>query len=356
MRALIAATATLAATQVHAGGIERVRTPIDVLFEDGNYAKLSFSYVSPTVSGTYPAALGGGSTGDMAESYTRLGFAYKHDFTDRWSAMIALTQPYSADSSYGSGIYDGLNATWNTNALTVLGKYKATDRVSVYGGLRVLQSDAEIVIPPALLGVPYSAVGDTDTKVGWVAGAAYEIPDIALRVSLTYESSVEHTFSTTETFSPTPTTTNVEIPQTVTLDFQSGIAEDTLLFGSVKWAEWSIWEVAPPAYLATTGQRITGFEDDRVTWTLGVGRRLNDQLSVFARANYEGSTGSIASRLSPFDGFASLGVGGTYTLENNAEITGGIEYFRIGGATDASGTKFADNEAVAVGVSFGMSF
>lgn len=55
-----AAAATLAAAQVHAGGIERARTPIDVLFEEGNHAKLSFSYVEPTVSGAYPAALGGG--------------------------------------------------------------------------------------------------------------------------------------------------------------------------------------------------------------------------------------------------------------------------------------------------------
>lgn len=291
----------------------------------------------------------------MVGGYPNLGFAYKHDFSDRFSAMIALNQPYGADASYGAGIYAGLTATWDTNALTALGKYRLSDRVSVYGGVRVLQSEADIAIPAALLGVPYTATGK-DTATGWVAGAAYEIPDIAMRVALTYESSVTHSFPTTESFSATTTTTDVEMPQTVTLDVQSGIAEDTLLFGSVRWAEWSVWEVAPPAYLAATGQRITGFDSDRISWSLGIGRRVNDRLSLFARAGYESAAGDIVSRLSPTDGYASFGIGGSYTLDNSAEITAGVEYVSIGAATDASGTLFSGNDAIGLGVSFGMSF
>lgn len=355
--AVIATAALCAASQLNAGGIERSRTPIDVLFEAGNYAELSFSYVSPSLSGSYPAALGGGSTASMSESYTTLTFAYKHQFSDRFAAMVTLGQPYGADANYSAGAYTGLQATWDSTALTALGKYQASDRVSVYGGVRVVNSSAQIAIPAQLLGgVPYTAVGSNDTGVGWVAGAAYEIPDIALRVALTYESAIDHSFTTAESFSPVATTTDVEIPQSITLDFQTGIAADTLLFGSVKWAEWSTWEIAPPAYVGATGQRVTGFDDDRVTWQLGVGRRLNEQVAVFARAGYEAATGSTSSRLSPRDGFTSFGLGGTLTLENNAEITAGVEYVSLGDATDSSGTQFTGNDALAFGVSFGMSF
>jgi long-subunit fatty acid transport protein len=361
----LAVAAMAAATSAQAAGIERASTPISVLFEEGNHVQLSFSIVNPSVSGDYPAALGGGSTGNMSESYTTLGFAYKHQFTDRLSALISLGQPYGADASYTQGAYTGLAATWNSTALTGLMKYQFSDRISAYGGARVVQSDAQIAIPAALIGfatggalaVPYTATGEDDTQVGWVAGAAYEVPDIALRVSLTYESEITHSFATTETLGATTTTgtTNVTLPQSVTLDFQTGVAADTLVFGSVKWAEWSKWEVRPPTYGATFGQEITGFDNDTLTWTLGVGRRLNDQLSIFARAGYESAKGGVASRLSPTDGRQSLGIGGTFDT-GQGEITAGIEYVKLGNAVDSAGVTFQGNEAVGFGVQYGMTF
>ena len=141
----------------------------------------------------------------------------------------------------------------------------------------------------------------------------------------------------------------------MTLDVQSGIAANTLLFGSVKWSEWSVWHVDPALFNTLTGGEVTGFENDVITYQLGIGRKINDNLSVFARVGYEKPSGDVASRLSPTDGMSSIGLGGSWT-QNNMKITGGVEYVKLGDAVDGSGTVFSGNTAVGVGVSVDFTF
>lgn len=344
---------------VQAGGIDRSTLPFSVLYEDGRVIQLGFSSVTPTVSGLAGGVL---STGDMSENYTTLSFAYKADLTDKLSYAIILNQPYGADALYGA-VYTGLEAHWQSEQLTALIKYNATDRLSVYGGLRYVRSSAEILIPPVLLGPAgtYTASTNTDGQVGYVLGAAYEIPDIALRVGLSFVSEITHSFDTTESFSglnggaTVNGTTDIIMPQTVTLDFQTGVARNTLVFGSVRWSEWSQWHVRPDYYNAVVNEEITGFDNDVITYELGVGRKINDNLSVFARIGYEKSNGDVVSRLLPTDGSRSIGIGGTYTVDN-MKITGGVEYVKLGEAVDGSGVTFTDNKAVGVGVSVQFTF
>lgn len=349
----------LSTGMVQAGGIDRSTLPFSVLYEEGRVVQLGFSAVNPGVSG-----LAGGvtSTGDMAQGYSTLSFAYKADLSDKLSYALILNQPYGANALY-SAVYTGLAAEWQSEQLTALIKYQASDRFSVYGGLRYLQSSANITIPPVLLGAlgTYSAKASRDGQLGYVVGMAYEIPDIALRIGLSYESEITHTFNTSESFTglnggaTVNGTTDIIMPQTVTLDFQSGVAKDTLVFGSVRWSEWSKWHVRPGYYDSVTRSEITGFDDDVVTYELGVGRKINDSLSVFARIGYEKSENDVASRLAPTDGSRSIGIGGTFT-KNNMKITGGIEYVDLGDAVDGSGVVFSDNEAVGVGVSVQFTF
>jgi long-subunit fatty acid transport protein len=356
--AALACVSAMAATAAGAGGIDRARLSYGIMYEEGNYAEFGFSHVAPDVSGTYVAGLGGGSTGDMAGDYTTLSFAYKHQFSDRLHLGLFVNTPYGADASYTQGIYTGLDAEWTSRQIAGVLRYEVTPAVSVYGGLRYVRSEAEIQIPTPLLPFTYTASGST-SDVGYIVGAAYEKPEIALRVALTYESKIEHSFPTTEAGGPfgagISTTTDIEMPQSLALDFQSGIAKDTLLFGSIRWAEWSKWSVRPPGYGGLTGQEITGFDNDVVTWQLGVGRRLNENVSVFARLGYEKANGGIASRLAPTDGSRSFGIGGTYT-KGNFKVTGGIEYVKLGDAVDGSGTRFEGNDAIGLGVTVGVRF
>jgi long-chain fatty acid transport protein len=361
----LAATASLLALSagaVSAGGIDRSRLNYGILFEKGTYAELGFSHVSPDVSGTYGPLTGpfnGSSTGGAADNYTTFSLSYKQDINERLSFGLFVNTPYGADVAYGAGPYTGLQAEWKSTQIAALLRYDATDAISVYGGLRYLRSEASIEIPASLLTFNYTAEGSTE-DLGYVVGVAYEKPEIALRVGLTYESAIKHAFPTTETGAPfgpdgVNTTTDIEMPQTLTLDFQSGIAEDTLLFGSIRWSEWSVWKVRPPGYGGVIGQDITGFDNDVITYQLGIGRRINENWSVFARASFEDSKGGIASRLSPTDGQKTFGIGGTYT-KDAMKITAGIEYVDLGDAIDGSGTVFEGNKAVGFGISVGYRF
>ena len=90
-----------------------------------------------------------------------------------------------------------------------------------------------------------------------MGGVAYEVPEIALRVALTYFSDVKLGMSGTEGLSPgagganptmTATNFNVTMPETILLEAQSGIAADTLLFGSVRYTAWDGFSITPNRY------------------------------------------------------------------------------------------------------------
>lgn len=365
---------TLSTTTAMAGGIDRMRTDTGLLFEAGNRIKLSFNYADPDVSGTYNnPAFGpfvGTSTGNMAETFFTAGFGYKRDLNDRWAIALLIDEPYAADASYTQGPYAGLLANWTSESISLLAKYRIDDNWSVFGGPRAVRSRASITIPsllgngaalsnglPATFGTDYEAVGPNETDFGVVLGAAYEIPAIALRVALSYQSEISHSFASTEFVNGAVVsgTTEIDLPQAVTLDFQTGVAADTLVFGSVRWSEWSVYDVRTPQYLAQTGDSVTSIDDDVWSLSLGVGRRINESLSLFARIGYEEQTGTVVSRLAPTDGRRSIGVGGTYTVGNLA-WTGGVEYIDLGDAVDSAGTTFDGNDALAYGLSVSISF
>ena len=394
-KTLTAGAALLLSTAaVQAGGLDRGNNNYGVLFEPGNYVEFGFTVTKPDVSGEYPAplaALGGSAgTGDMADDYGNLSFAYKHQVNEQIAVALFLNQPYGANATYTEGFYTGLTAEWESQGISAVLKYDINENFSVYGGIRHTRSEAQITIPDSLIrggfstsgtaegaaiaaGAPagslaYSASTDRADQTNYILGAAYQRPEIALRVALTYESGGDYDFTSDENipaFGVLPGTAplnalgdqefSISMPETWRLDFQSGVAEDTLVFGQVKHQNWSVWEVRPDGYNAITGDAITSLDNDVTSWTLGVGRRINDNLSVFGRIGYEKENGGIGSRLAPTDGSRSIGVGGTYTMDG-VKVTGGIQYVSLGDTTDGSGVVFEGNDAIGFGVTVGYSF
>ena len=371
--ALLASTAI-----VHAGGIDRSGQSINALFESGRYAEFSFGAISPDTSGTSTAAVpppfgAGANSGDMTSSYLQFGAAYKADINERLSYAIIYDQPFGADVDYpaGTGYYaQGSQADLDSHALTGLLRYRMNDNFSVHGGVRVQSIEATATVPfvtdtrGPFAGAPYRVDGDRDIGVGYAVGFAYEKPEIAMRVSLTYNSKIKHDVDTTENSvlgGPNQSTTEIETPQSVNLEFQTGIAEDTLLFGGVRWVDWSDFDISPANYgTLTRGGSLVSYDDDVFTYSLGVGRRLNDNWSVSASVGYEKSNGGFASNLGPTDGNKSLALAAVYTRDN-MKITTGVRYVNIGDAettlngANASG-EFEDNDAVAFGVKVGFTF
>ena len=101
---------------------------------------------------------------------------------------------------------------------------------------------------------------------------------------------------------------------------------------------------------------IVYYDSDRITYTLGLGRKFNDNWSGAVTVSYEPSNGDPTGNLGPNDGYRSIGLGATYT-EGPMKITGGIRYVELGTATTRRvGARFEDNDAIAVGVRIGYSF
>jgi long-subunit fatty acid transport protein len=212
---------------------------------------------------------------------------------------------------------------------------------------------------------PFSQLrASSDTGVGYLVGAAYEIPDIALRVALTYQSAIDLDFTgTEETFDPTsgaavPSTLRstafaVEFPESLNLEFQSGIAEDTLLFGSIRHQWWDGFN------LTTATGRYVNFTSDSTTYQIGVGRRFNENWSGSISYSHrtEGTTPSDTA-LAPTTGFDTITLAGRYDMDA-LSVAAGLTYGRPGDQivnSLAGPISFDDNDILAVGVRVGFRF
>lgn len=365
----LAGAALLASTAVsQAGGIERTGFTTGILFEEGTYAELSFGSVSPSVTGNVtgvPAI----ASGNMSTDYTTVTLGFHHDFSDQLSVSLVIDQPIGADVQYPTGTgypFAGSYAELTSRQITAALRYEFGNNVSIYGGLRGVQADGDVYVSTPLFA--YRMTADSDYELGYMLGAAYERPDIALRVALTYFSEVELGLNgvegvgpagTPDTLVPTgPTAFNNTLPQSVLLEAQSGIAENTLLFGSIRWTEWGGYAITPNAYPTPSGN-LVDYDDDVWTFNLGVGRRINENWSVSAALGYEAEQGGFSGNLGPTDGFTSVSLGAEYT-EGNMSIGGGIRYVMIGNANTQLGggatSDFNNNDAIAVGLRVGFNF
>lgn len=373
----LATTAVLAlgAGLAEAAGIERSVPTTRVLFKDGRYVEISAAWISPELSGRganlaplgFPVPVPG-RTGDLLESHWQLGFAYKTDITDQISFALIGDQPWGADTKYGRGSfpagpfppnfsYNGVTANLDSYALTGIIAYDVTPAVKLYAGLRAQWMEADSAVPfvGPTAGLPgYTIDTDSDWGFGYMLGGAYQIPEMALRVSLTYYSKIEHTFDTRE-FGRFNTRTKIETPQAVNLEFQSGVAANTLVFGSVRWVDWSEFDIVPPSYLQATGRPFLDYASDWWTYTLGVGYRFNEAFAGSVSVAHEPQTNDVLTTLGPIDGRTTLALGGTYT-RGAVEFAGGVSYSWLGSAENLLETKYNNGNGFGLGIRVGYNF
>ncbi|KGJ16299.1 OmpP1/FadL family transporter [Paracoccus sanguinis] len=392
-----AAALMLTAAPVLAGGIERAPQSLNILFEPGNYVEFSGGRVTPDVSGrdlalrgpggvvVYP---GGRSTGDVADDYSFVGMGFKYQINDQLSAAFIIEQPFGADIRYpnlnpasatqGSLNLGGTYATVDSTTYTALLRYKFDDQFGIHGGLRGSRASGDV----GLRGAAYGPVNGYDVDLdsawgtGYVLGASWEKPEIAARVSLTYNSPIEHDFDTTESGpaidpdgpGPLPalpllngnSETTVKTPRSWTLEGQTGVAPGTLVFGSIRWVKWSEFKVDPDRFTAVTGGGLVDL-DDTTTYVIGVGRKFTDNWSGALSFTYEKAGDKLVSPLSPTTGRKGISLAAIYT-QDKWKITTGVSYFKLGDATPETGTpdvaraSMTDADALGVGIKVGYSF
>jgi long-chain fatty acid transport protein len=357
-----AAALAVGATGAWAGGIERTNQSVGIIFEEGTTVEFKYAYVKPDVSGDQVSDLGPFTgrfnSGDMAEDYSSSSLSFNTALNEKIDVALILDQPYGANVNYAAGtgyVYAGSTATLTSTAVTTVLRYKLDESFSVYGGLKAQKTEGEVALFNG-----YTLSTSAETDYGYLVGAAFEKPEIAMRVALTYQSAIDHNLVATESTSGTTDTFTTTMPQSLMLEAQSGIAANTLLFGSIRWVDWTAFDISPPSFLTTPGVNPTGgalvdYENDTITYNIGIGRKFNETWSGAITVGFEPSTGGFTGNLGPTDGSKSIGIGATYT-SGNVKFTGGASYIWIGDAETenalASGTalsSFTDNSGLAVG-------
>ena len=368
---------TLPLTPALAAGLDRSGQSIAAFLQPGNYAEAGISVLDPTVKGK---DLIKNNVSDMAEDYYFPSAAIKVQATEQISLGLLYDQPFGADAMYNleqSMFTNGIEATKvevETHNLSALIGYQPTENWNFYAGPVWQTVEADI----SLRGQAYISPKDPtkvlsgyDIKIheeeafGWLAGFAYQIPEIALKTSVTYRSEIKHKAKSVETHKLMPML-NVEsqldaiTPQSVNIDFQTGVAANTLAFANIRWVHWDQFAVTPKFLNSASGNNLIDYSDDQWSATVGVGRKFNSHWSGSASVGYDSGAGNPVTTLGPTEGYWSVGLGGQYSPAENYFIQAGVKYFWLGDATARTGTtdvgEFEDNYALGYGLKIGYRF
>lgn len=292
------------------------------------------------------------------------------------------------NNNLGTG---GTHVDVNTHNFSLLFGFKPIENVTLYAGpvYQAVKGNLSLRGNVASVFNGYDAEFKETGDIGWLAGAAYEIPEIALKASLTYRSAIEHDLETVETLTAgqktvagllkidlAPGSTILETPQSVNLDLQTGIMANTVAFANIRWVEWSAVGVRPhvfgkiaqavgPQIGRPDGFDVIKYSDDQWSITAGLGRKINDKWAGNVSVGYDTGAGNPVSSLGPTEGYTNIGVGLQFSPAANYFVAGGVKYFWLGDAkaqissqagTDQHVAKFEDNTAIAYGLKMGYRF
>ncbi len=383
-----------------AGGLERGGYNIDLLFDPGQVvAGSTFVFVVPdrvlyNVRDTNPAdglgsdGLGGGATSVRSSvDYWLPQVGLKFGAFDAIDCLLDYSQPWGADTNPGA---DWVGANNNIETVIDSDNYSATcsyrtdlgpGQIRFIGGVSYQEvggfKEQLVVAVPTFTGGAFSdsGIGRIDlggSGYGWRIGMSYEIPEIALRASLVYNSAVKlDNITGTLDLTQVPSIINPAnpllgqvtdifgsgtMPQSVELKLQSGIAPGWLAFGSVKWVDWSVMQTV--AFCPTAiksmgiddctyngGYRATSLDllyRDGWTITAGLGHQVTDTLGVSAYAGWDrGTSTGLGTETDTW----VLAGGGAWSPSPNVELRFGAAVGIMtagssGVVTDSDGNEF----------------
>ncbi|MBB3994531.1 long-subunit fatty acid transport protein [Sulfitobacter undariae] len=375
MKKILLGTAAVIGTAVtaQAGGLDRSGQDIGIIFESGNRLELSYGNARPDLTGR---DFLGNNVDNVAKSFGNTSAGLRYELSPKVSVAVVVDEPYGSDIVYegnpASTMLGGTTATVDSFAVTALARYKFNDSFSLHGGMRYQELSASVDLRGLAYGglSGYRAEFDKDGAVGFVVGAAFERPEIGMRVALTYNSKITHDLATRESMNGTlisQGTTEIVTPETLNLEAQTGIAADTLLFGSIRYARHEDTQVSPTLFDASVDPTVSGSSITDIENTtdieIGIGRRFSDKFAAQVAIGYlASSSDSLVSPLTPTNGSRYISVGGSYTLNESVTLSGGIRYTKFGDAYAETGTpdvaraQFNDNSAVSAGFKVAYTF
>lgn len=338
LRGALAVLVAGASAPAFAGGFSRGTADTDILYEDAAAAvRTGVTYVVP--SSTYSTIAGAQAHDDaFSNNYFVPSFAAKIRLHESFSCAATYAQPFGASATFGDQAQAAdfaatRNATINSKFLTheygatCAGKFAAgMGNAYLIGGVFLQTFDYD---EPTTLGKLHL---EDDSAFGYRLGAAYEIPEYALRAQVLYRSEVEHKgdgyfalsnvgaafFRLPAGFSA-PVTGGGRLPKSLEVSLETGIAEGWLAYGSVKWTDWS---VLPQLNYNIAGigpqQKNFNFRDG---WTIegGVAHAFTDKVAGTIGLTWDRGVGTGADLIND-----------TWTISTGTQIKAGPGAFRVG--------------------------
>jgi long-subunit fatty acid transport protein len=343
------------------------------MYDEGNLVSFGsvrkdFS-VNGSAFGTTKSLIGDRSASNLSAKY-QVNDKLSLGLTAYDSGAIHIN--YQGAGGQGPGALTNINTAGpkvnlESDSLALMARYSIGEGFSLTGGLRYDKysvADADIFRLAATTLKP-SVSSATDTVP--VFAVAYSKPDIALRVELLIQGKADVEMLTScayaAPFSCSTDKSTGGLAQFTTLNFQSGIMEDTLLFGSVHKGKWSKSQLS----VADTGADAplnvplgqagpTSAFEDSTEFSLGLGRKFNDKFSASVSYNWEkagdGTTGSL---FTVNDGYKGITIGGKYTIDN-IELSAGYNYTKLGKVVYNSLNTLEENSVSAVGAKVTFRF
>lgn len=389
LKALSVAIATFSvASTASAAGLDRSGQDITAFLQDGTYAETVYTYIDADVTGKDTS---GNKIDDIAEDYDFFRYGVKTDINETFSIGVLYDEPFGAaadyvgDSNFVDATGEGTNVEVRTESLTgILGaKFGENKEFQVYGGPVAQRVKADVKLRGEAYSVAngYTLNVNADQDYGWLAGASYSKPEIALKAALTYRSEIEHTANSAELYPfvdslPIPGLSanrsgDIEIttPESVNFDFQTGINPTTLATAKVRWVPWSDFAITPGLYngfsqvLATLpqgtgippeGLDLVSYDDDQWQVELGLAKRLTPALAVSGNIGWDSGAGDPVTSLGPIEGYYSVGLGAKYNVTENWAVSAGGKYLWFGDAEGQIPSKtvvsnFEDNDGYVLG-------
>lgn len=407
---ILGLTGMLFVNNVHASALDESGQSILPFLEKGNYAEANIFVIDPKISGKVrnnpqwvdnPQDL---RTGDMAQSFQYYNAALKLQLNEHLAFGFIYDQPFGADVLYpvkqnnsyseNKNSTQGTSVNVNSQNISMIVGVKPYKNIQFYLGpvYQTIKGDV------ALRGNAYTTFFNgydanfkEDSSIGWLAGMSYQLPEIELKLAVTYRSKIEHKMTVEETIDDQPINvtsfekTRITTPQSINIDFQTGINPSTLALVNLRWVNWKKFNIRPTQFGAIT-QAITseltegiydkGFDldshqKDQIYAAIGIGHQISEKMSIGSEVSWDSGTGNPASSLNPTKGAWGLGLGIQYNPTPNYFIATGIKYFWLRDAIAEDGTyylpitrikenaeqaDFKNNSSIAYGLKFGYRF
>lgn len=309
---------------------------------------------------------------DVDNDFTVPAVGIKMGLTEDLDCLLTYTEPYGADADYGlNNAYSAsaVEFSVDTKDLGATCGYKfdmgetslGASNLRVIAGVSYQQLDAfqsrqrfldlansGLGFPGAPLSANVGGVTNSlglatfeasDDAFGYRVGVAYEIPAIALRAMVLYQSKYDYDVEGVQDNSgvggivpgvfdvrEVPITASTEMPQAIEIRLQSGINDKTLGYLNMKWQQWSKLGIIPIAggFSPVDGQPTELSFDpeyqDGYTISGGIGRRFTDEVSGLLGLGWDRGTSTVTG--SQTDTY-TLSAGLSYTPTENFTLNFG---------------------------------